>query len=147
MAPEMRLILLPTRVSPFENVRLVEKEVIYPQIDARLALVVARAPERLFTLVLVVARLLLVVLRLVLVTVRLLLVTLKLPEREERDIPIVAILFVLVLRAAVTLLRAVESMIILASSVERRSNIVEKILENAPCMLARSGAESNSIVP
>ena len=147
MAPAMRLMLFPILVSPFEKVRFVENEVIYPQMDARLALVVARAPERFVTFEFVVARLLLIVLRLVLVTVRLLLVTLRFPERLARVELVVARLVVLVLRLVVTLLRVFASVVILALSVERRSKIVEKILENAPCMLASSGAESNSIVP
>ncbi len=45
--PVTSQILLPIRVSPFEKVRLLEKEVIYPQIDARFAFVIERLPERL----------------------------------------------------------------------------------------------------
>ena len=53
--PVMREILFPTLVSPFEKVRLLENEVIYPQMEARLALVVARLPERVEIFVSVVA--------------------------------------------------------------------------------------------
>ncbi len=138
--------MLPTLERPFEKVRLVEKEVIYPQIEAKLELVMARAPERLATFVLVVARLLLVALRLVLVTVRLLLVTLRFPDNEERVALVVARFEFVVLRLLLSLLKLLERRVMLAPSIERRSNIVEKILENAPCKLASSGAESNSMV-
>ena len=51
----MRDTLFPTFVSPFQKVRLVENEVIYPQIEERLALVVARLPERVEIFVSVIA--------------------------------------------------------------------------------------------
>ena len=41
--------------------------------------------------------------------------------------------------------RDFERILILVSSVVRRSKMVLKILENAPCILARRGAELNSI--
>ncbi len=44
--PVMRDILFPTFVSPFQKVRLLENEVIYPQMEARFELVIARLPER-----------------------------------------------------------------------------------------------------
>jgi hypothetical protein len=126
LAPAMRLILFPTLESPFEKVRLVEKEVIYPQIEARLALVVARAPERL---------------------VRLEFVVLREPDKATTFMLVTTRPEFVLTRLLLSLLRLFERVVILASSIERRSNIVEKILENAPCRLARSGAESNSIVP
>ena len=89
-------------------------------------MVAARAPERDDTLELVVVRFEFVVSRFA-VSVD------TDPERDRR------LVFVFQ--------RDFERILMFVSSVVRRSKMVLKILEKAPCILERSGAESNCIFP
>ena len=89
-------------------------------------MVAAIAPERVFTFELVVARFELVVLRFVV----------SVDTESERD-----------RRLVLVFQRDFERILMFVSSVVRRSKIVLNILEKAPCILARRGAESNCTIP
>ncbi len=96
-------------------------------------MVAARAPERVLRFEFVVLRFELVVARFELVVLRF---VVRVDTESERD------------RRLVFVFQSdFERILMFVSSVVRRSKIVLNILEKAPCILARSGAESNCIDP